>query len=513
MRGRGGIGRRWRLKIFCHWRAGSSPAVRTIACLSAFTSLALLAGCDRRADVGPVVASVIGAPPELTDASHGDWPQSDRALADSVAQGLVRFDSAGQIEPGVAERWIVTDEGMTYIFRLREALWSDGRPVTAQEVVAILKRQLAPGSRNPLKPFLTSIDSIVEMTPQVIQIELSHPRPDLLKLFAQPELAIIRRRNPAGTGPFRIMHAGRRSMLLTPVPDPNRSPDEVPEKVPEDDVRLIGEPASRAIMRYIGHGSDLVSGGTVGDWPLIQIATVPPAEVKLDPAAGLFGLSITNRDGFLASADNRGAIAAAIDRAGLVAAFSPEWAPTEQLLPDQLDSAGPPAIPSWVAIDASNRRQQAKAQVASWRGIHPEPVVLRVAWPGGPGGTLLWARIGADLQAIGIQPVRVAQDARDADLRLVDAVAPYDSARWYLVMACAPCGGAASDAVEAARAAPTRAARSAAIATADAAGAADVSFSPIARPVRGSLVSRRLRQWQPNPRAWHPLNRLRAVPK
>src|SRR5436305_678697 len=169
MRGRGGIGRRWRLKIFCHWRAGSSPAVRTIACLGASASLALLAGCDRRADVGPVVASVIGAPPELSDASRGDWPESDRALADSVAQGLVRFDATGQIEPGVAERWNVADEGMTYIFRLREAVWSDGRPVTAQEVVAILKHQIAAASRNPLKPFLTSIESIVEMTPQVIQ--------------------------------------------------------------------------------------------------------------------------------------------------------------------------------------------------------------------------------------------------------------------------------------------------------------------------------------------------------
>ena len=31
VRGRGGIGRRWRLKIFFPWRAGSSPAVRTIA--------------------------------------------------------------------------------------------------------------------------------------------------------------------------------------------------------------------------------------------------------------------------------------------------------------------------------------------------------------------------------------------------------------------------------------------------------------------------------------------------
>ncbi|HJO63708.1 MAG TPA: ABC transporter substrate-binding protein, partial [Sphingomonas sanguinis] len=57
---------------------------------------------------------------------------------------------------------------------------------------------------------------------------------------------------------------------------------------------------------------------------------------------------------------------------------------------------------------------------------------------------------------------------------------------------------------------PTLAARSAAIATADAAVNADTPFIPLARPLRWSLVSGRLRQYQTNIRAWHPLNRLRA---
>ena len=44
---------------------------------------------------------------------------------------------------------------------------------------------------------------------------------------------------------------------------------------------------------------------------------------------------------------------------------------------------------------------------------------------------------------------------------------------------------------------------------ADAALATDTPFIPIARPLRWSLVAMRLRQWRPNTRAWHPLNRLR----
>ena len=114
-----------------------------------------------------------------------------------------------------------------------------------------------------------------------------------------------------------------------------------------------------------------------------------------------------------------------------------------------------------------------------------------------------------DVTAIGITPERVAMDAA-ADLKLVDAVAPYDSARWYLATACAPCGEAASAAVEAARQAPTLATRSQRIAEADAAVNEDVPFIPLARPLRWSLVAARLAQWQANSRAWHPLNRLRT---
>ncbi len=121
-------------------------------------------------------------------------------MRDALAQGLVRFDANGQIEPGLAERWIVIDGGGSYIFRLREAKWNDGTAVTSEQIVPILRRLVSPRSGNPLAPFLTAIDEIVVMTPQVIEVRLSRPRPDLLKLFAQPEMAIINAKH-RGTGP------------------------------------------------------------------------------------------------------------------------------------------------------------------------------------------------------------------------------------------------------------------------------------------------------------------------
>ena len=499
MRGRGETGRRRRLKIAFPWSAGSSPAVRTILLALA------LAGCDRRSDTGPVLVSAIGGRPVLGDPARGAMGTPSRLLTDAVAQGLVRFDAAGQIEPGLAERWIVIDAGASYIFRLREARWADGSPVTGQQVVARLRRQLAPGSRNPLRPFLSAIDQIVVMTPQVIEVRLKRPRPDLLKLFAQPELAVVRVGRAAGSGPMQPLGRGA-TPLLRPAPDPDRDPDDDAER-PEAQVRLAGTRAALAVMRFVARRADLVTGGTFADWPLAVAAGVPAVQLRVDPAVGLFGLAITARDGFLADAANRAAVAQAIDTAAVLGAVSNSWLPDPRLLPDQLDSAAAPSMAPWAVLPIEERRTAARARVATWG----TPVRLRVALPTGAGATRLWGQLAASLRRVSIAPVRTGLD-QPAELRLVDAVAPYDSARWYLATACQPCGGEALAAIEAARDAPTLADRARQLARADAALTADVAFIPLGRPLRWSLVAPRLRQWQPNARAWHPLNRLRTDP-
>jgi peptide/nickel transport system substrate-binding protein len=294
---------------------------------------------------------------------------------------------------------------------------------------------------------------------------------------------------------------------LRPAFDPNQAdPEDQRATSPEQDVRLIGERAALAIARFANRDSDLVSGGSFVDWSLLATTTISPANVRVDPAAGLFGLAIVRRDGFLADVLNREAVAEAIDRSALTAAIAPAWDPADRLLPDILDSAALPQVPAWTLLTQDERRTAARQRIAAWTG---GPITLRIALPNGPGATLLYARIAASLIAVGITPRRVEATA-DSDLALIDAVAPYDSARWYLATACVVCGETARAAIDAAREAPTLAERARRIAAADAAMNADVAFIPLARPLRWSLVSMRLQQWQPNTRAWHPLNRLRA---
>jgi peptide/nickel transport system substrate-binding protein len=469
-----------------------------------------LGSCNRRGDGDPVLLSAIGPAPVLTDPARGTAPFPSELLRGAIAQGLVAFDASGQIEPGLAERWTVIDNGMSYIFRLRDAEWSDGRKVTAGDVVRVLRRQIAPGSRNPLAPYLTAIDEIVEMTPEVIEIRLKRPRPDPLKLFAQPAMGIFRERLSGGTGPYRVIGTRETAVTLRPTFDPARiDGDEIVEPGPEQNVSIIGERASRAIARFVARQSDLVLGGSFTDWPLVPLAGVSPANLRIDPAAGLFGIAIVRRDGFLAEAQNRAALAQAIDRAAIVAAFAPGWAPAEQVLPEQLDSAAAPAAASWQLLSPADRRAAARAAVQRWKQDHPGDIRLSIALPDGPGATILYGFVAAGLRSIGITLDRVPQNAT-ADLALVDAVAPYDSARWYLATACQACADEVTAKLEAAREADTPADRARLIADADAALAQDQPFIVIARPLRWSLVALRLRAWQPNSRAWHPLNHLRG---
>ncbi|WP_245942156.1 ABC transporter substrate-binding protein [Sphingomonas gilva] len=471
--------------------------------------MAALAGCDRRSDLGPVTVSVIGEAPQLVAPSRRSIGEPSRQLMQATAQGLVRFDAAGQVEPGLAARWIVIDDGMSYIFRLRDARWADGEKVTADAVVARLRAAIAPGSRNPLKSSLGAIDEIVEMTPEVIEVRLRSPRPELLKLFAQPELAIFDLKTLDGSGPFEIAERDRRSVTLTPTPSLDDPPEAGAEVDPRETVILHGERAARAIARFVTRQSDMVTGGTFADWPLLDQVEIDPASLRVEQVAGLFGLAIVEREGFLAAPEDRAAIAMAIDRAALVEMLGPSWQAETAILPEQYESARPPVPPAWISASPNDRRLAAAARVAVWRAANGDPPALRLALPDGPGSNLVFARIAADLRAIGLTVERVDESA-DADLRLIDMVAPHDNARWFLMQACRLCSEVPSFALEAARDAPTMADRAARIAEADAAVTADAAFIPLARPLRWSLVSQRLRQWTANPRGVHPLNHLRA---
>ena len=106
--------------------------------LAASASFALTS-CGLFGSRGPVKIAAIGALNATANPLNGELSAANAALLDGSAQGLVGFDSDGQIDVGLAERWTVTADGRSYIFRIREAKWTNGRKVMAEDVAATLR--------------------------------------------------------------------------------------------------------------------------------------------------------------------------------------------------------------------------------------------------------------------------------------------------------------------------------------------------------------------------------------
>ena len=85
----------------------------------------MLAACSGRGDDGPITVSVIDGALKLADPAKLPTDAGDEAMLGATAQGLVAFDAEGRIEPALAERWIITDDGLSIIFRIRRADWAD----------------------------------------------------------------------------------------------------------------------------------------------------------------------------------------------------------------------------------------------------------------------------------------------------------------------------------------------------------------------------------------------------
>lgn len=470
--------------------------------------VALAPAACRDPITGPVTVSAIGAPARLLNPNLEPLDPPSAFLLEALAQGLVRFDANGEIEPALAQSWIVSDDGLRYTFRIRRARWSDGSRVTAEQVAARLRAAISRPSRNPLKPVLLAIDDVVAMTDEVLEIQLHGARPNFLQLLAQPELAILL--NGRGTGPYHVLPGGNMPARLMPVREESDAEEDAEE--PQPAILLWGQRAAMAVTRFAEGEVELVTGGTAGDLTFARAASLPRNALIFDRPAGLFGLAFANVYGPLADPQVRRALAMAIDREAIANAIeAPDFETRAALVPGGVTEMPEPAAPDWADSPMPMRRELAARVIA---GLDLDaPPALRVAMPDAPGYRLVFALLRRDWRRIGVDAVRVAPGAA-ADLRLIDAVAPANLGAWYLRQfsceASPACNADADAALARARAASTAEERQAALAEADRALAAITPFIAIGAPVRWSLVSRRLTGFRPNLFARHAASELIA---
>jgi oligopeptide transport system substrate-binding protein len=151
--------------------------------------------------------NLFGYEPNTLDSARSSIDTAWIAMA-PIFECLTRVegqeDGVIEIKPGMAESWENNDEGTEYTFHLRDAKWSDGEPVTAQNFEYAMKRVLDPDVGAPYAWLFYGIIKngeayyngevdwedvgVIVEDDHTLVFELEHPTPYFMELTYFPVL-------------------------------------------------------------------------------------------------------------------------------------------------------------------------------------------------------------------------------------------------------------------------------------------------------------------------------------
>ncbi len=491
------------------------PSCVSVSVLPA--ALLLMLGACGRGDSGALPVDFIDTQESLF-ATGTDLSSGARHVRAATRAGLVALDAQGEAVPALAERWIVTDDGRSFIFRLREGNWGDGTPLTAESVRNELQRAIRNVRGTALAIDLTPVEEVRAMAGRVVEIRLSSPVPMLLQLLAQPELTL--QRGKTGIGPMTQRVSDTDRLFEFKPPNERGIPEEEDWQEYARPIILHAATAGQAIRRFNDGQSDVVLGGMIGSLPQVDVGPLSRGTVRIDPAMGLFGLRVRAASGFLTGLAEREALAMAIDRPALIEPFNiGGWTPTTRLVNPGLANDPGLVEERWADVPIADRRQAAAQRVAAWRNANGEtgPVRLTLALDRDPGHDMLFRQLAGQMIRIGVVLER-ADSPGKADLLLVDRVARYADPAWFLNQfncrlnrgACHP---QADEIMAQAMTADSLQQRADLLAEAEAALTLSNVYIPFGTPLRWSLVRGRINGFLPNIWAFHPLPPMAEIPR
>jgi oligopeptide transport system substrate-binding protein len=188
--------------------------IRRLATAFVMLTAGLLASC------GPPTVTRTACPPGkvcIERGANGESESLDPHKSSSVTEdeidadlfvGLTQFDAAANVVPGMATSWETSADGLVWTFHLRDAKWSDGTPVTADDFVFSLGRAMDPKTASQYASLLYLIKNAEavnegKMPPSAIgaraidahtlEITLVHPAPYLPNLAVHTMMAPIPR--------------------------------------------------------------------------------------------------------------------------------------------------------------------------------------------------------------------------------------------------------------------------------------------------------------------------------
>jgi peptide/nickel transport system substrate-binding protein/oligopeptide transport system substrate-binding protein len=152
-------------------------------------------------------------------------------VAQQMFDGLVQFDKNLNVIPAIAKSWMISNDGLTYTFYLREGVkFHNGREVTAEDFVYSLTRIINPKTRSPAAPFLSRVigfgefqegkvdrvEGLYSSGRYILAARLSEPYAPFLSLLGMNKFKVLPKeevekpgvdfgKSPVGTGPFKFV--------------------------------------------------------------------------------------------------------------------------------------------------------------------------------------------------------------------------------------------------------------------------------------------------------------------
>ncbi len=188
--------------------AGVAGAILIMASVAAWVGLR-----DTRivaAAPSDTVKILIGAAATLDPAAQGDIGSA--AISAQLFEGLTAFDPQLKVRPALAESWDLLDGGRRIVFHLRPNLtFSDGSPITGEDVVRSWLRIMDPQAPSPLLSLIGDVDGALAyahgQNPDPasvglkadgldVEVRLTRPAADFVSVVASPTFAVV----PPGVG-------------------------------------------------------------------------------------------------------------------------------------------------------------------------------------------------------------------------------------------------------------------------------------------------------------------------
>jgi oligopeptide transport system substrate-binding protein len=387
-----------------------------------------------------------------------------------VMDGLTIDDKAGGTIPGVATSWETSPDGLTWTFHLRNSLWSDGEPVTADDFVFSWERVLDPKTAAEYASLIYFIKNakpindgkmaptalgVEAADPHTLVIHLEHPAPFLLEVLKHqvmlpvPKHAVLKWGDRWATpehyvdnGPYLIT-GWKLGDRVHAVKNPRFS-GKTPLCVDEINWYTTLDPAT-AERRFRSGEIDHDTDGTISSNRIDRLRRdLGPGQVHVAPYLGVGYLAFNERLPKFKDARVRNALSMAIDRDFV----------TQKLLRGARVSTVifvPPGVanyqqidpPYWAKMTFPERQTEARRLLAA-AGYGPNhPLKVEIKHRNSSDPTLIMPAIQSDWKEIGVQAtlaseeVQIAyQDYKNANFEIADAgwIADYNDPMTFLYL-------------------------------------------------------------------------------